>query len=368
MKQFDTSVASPNMSDQSRKFHTLDGMRGVAAALVITRHAPEWFGLSSTNSFLGVDLFFILSGFVIENAYGERLRSGALNVTRFVTLRWIRLTPLFAIASAAGMFIALIQSRHYGTTYDVMRGVALALPNIVLLPSLFQDRPFSYVDVGWTVFYEFVVNIMFAATHRWLSDRALVAVVLAGLGGMTIAMTQGTVDGGWLWSTAWLGLARVMYGFSLGVLLRRYHNRLPRLAIPFPIILALLGAVLMVPSGLPNAGAIEFLTVAFALPLLVHAGTCVEPSHRWFAICTLLGVASYPFYILQNSYIEFARRRVAAIAIDPAPLAPLSGLLLIICWFLVALAVERWLDRPIRGWLSRRLLSRRSMQLLRPRL
>ncbi|NJR13661.1 MAG: acyltransferase [Phyllobacteriaceae bacterium] len=68
-------------------FHVLDGMRGVAALAVVERHKPDFlFGTALPASYLAVDLFFMLSGFVIAHAYEQRLRDG-LSVVRFTLLR-----------------------------------------------------------------------------------------------------------------------------------------------------------------------------------------------------------------------------------------------------------------------------------------
>ena len=60
----------------ARKFHTLDGIRGIAALLIVSRHVP-YLQIDTPESFLAVDVFFVLSGFVIANAYDGRLSSGS---------------------------------------------------------------------------------------------------------------------------------------------------------------------------------------------------------------------------------------------------------------------------------------------------
>src|ERR1700676_365401 len=82
---------------QRDRYLTFDALRGVAALAVVVFHIPELFGLPvQKSSSLAVDLFFILSGFVVEHAYGEHLRH-EMTFSRFMLVRMIRLYPLYVI-------------------------------------------------------------------------------------------------------------------------------------------------------------------------------------------------------------------------------------------------------------------------------
>ena len=87
---------------RKRTFYGLDALRGIAAAVVVTRHAPALFGIGLfPNSSLGVDLFFVMSGFVIAHAYDQRIEKG-LNWRQFLVIRAIRLYPLDLLGTALG--------------------------------------------------------------------------------------------------------------------------------------------------------------------------------------------------------------------------------------------------------------------------
>src|ERR1700722_13356489 len=82
---------------QQQRYVTLDAMRGVAALAVVVFHIPELFGLPhQASSGLAVDLFFILSGCVVEHAYGGHLRR-EMAFSRFIIVRMIRLYPLYVV-------------------------------------------------------------------------------------------------------------------------------------------------------------------------------------------------------------------------------------------------------------------------------
>src|SRR5580698_5736841 len=94
-----------------RKYHTLDGIRGAAALMVLMRHAGFYFGglglyLSKGESYLAVDLFFVLSGFVISEAYDGRLVEG-LSPLEFMKIRVIRLYPLYLLGLLIGTVVTL---------------------------------------------------------------------------------------------------------------------------------------------------------------------------------------------------------------------------------------------------------------------
>jgi len=66
------------------------------------RHVPAFFGpIRVPESFLAVDLFYLVSGFVVAHAYGERLQAGGFFKT-FVKTRLIRLYPLYILGLAIG--------------------------------------------------------------------------------------------------------------------------------------------------------------------------------------------------------------------------------------------------------------------------
>jgi len=85
------------MRVEKRRFVTLDAMRGIAAFLVVLRHtgttAGGWF---PEYSYLAVDLFFILSGFVLAYAYDADFERG-MGFSRFMKKRTLRLAPLYIL-------------------------------------------------------------------------------------------------------------------------------------------------------------------------------------------------------------------------------------------------------------------------------
>jgi peptidoglycan/LPS O-acetylase OafA/YrhL len=110
------------MAESKRTFVTLDGLRGIAALAIVARHAPVLFNSVSIyvqsdigkptalffESYLAVDFFVALSGFVLAHAYGQRLRGG-MPASEFMTVRLIRLYPLYLLALTITSVIAIRQ-------------------------------------------------------------------------------------------------------------------------------------------------------------------------------------------------------------------------------------------------------------------
>ena len=92
-------------------FHSLDGLRGVAAIVVVIYHVFEGYQFVGdkqyiefmNHGYLAVDFFFMLSGFVIGYAYDDRL-SGGMSIWSFFKRRLVRLHPMLVVGTILGLF------------------------------------------------------------------------------------------------------------------------------------------------------------------------------------------------------------------------------------------------------------------------
>jgi peptidoglycan/LPS O-acetylase OafA/YrhL len=101
------------MGRGTRSFVTLDGLRGVAAFVVVVTHGGMALPFEISRAFLAVDFFFALSGFVLAHAYTERLRMGMAPRT-FLLVRFARLYPLYILGTAIGILILVPADRVDG--------------------------------------------------------------------------------------------------------------------------------------------------------------------------------------------------------------------------------------------------------------
>lgn len=335
-------------------FLTLDAMRGIAALAVVIFHARSAFPGLWFPGYLAVDLFFMLSGFVIAHAYDDRLRAG-MTTMAFTRVRLIRLYPMFIVGALLGSLLAAL-SWPNANGADLSAGhIALAtalslffLPNPVTT-SLFLTGPL------WSLFYEMVANIAYAALHRFSRLIVLIAICAVCLLGLVItAVAKNQIDLGSLLREAPWGILRVGYGFCAGVILYRLRHRMPSFRrLPTWAVPAATGLFLLLPIPRAFDGAYGIVFIAVIAPALVIAGSQVEPGPRQARVYEWLGALSYPLYAIHRPVlrITFAGGALGV----PAPLIAVATIigLMFVCPLIV-----RYYDTPVRAWLSH--LNRRS--------
>jgi peptidoglycan/LPS O-acetylase OafA/YrhL len=217
------AIGKMNNAGNGLRFWTLDAMRGVAAIMVVLSHfSPSY----ARHAYLAVDFFFMLSGFVIAQAYRNKLREG-LGVRAFIRARLRRLFPLYA----AGIIIGLLQLvvliflalRHIQWT-DLFVSTVF---NLLMLPSptyFFVQNPmqglFPIDGPAWSMFWELVVNIIFALLLFRLRVRYLLLISIFSFIGLALAATHyDSLNIGWEWPSWYAGLLRVMFAFPVGLIL-----------------------------------------------------------------------------------------------------------------------------------------------------
>lgn len=140
----------------------------MAALMIVQRHTGDWFGLpGGQESYLAVDLFFVLSGVVISNAYESRLKAG-LSFVEFVWLRVVRLYPLYLIGLSFAVAATILSQGGASIHY---------LSRLLIFALLFLPYPRDESDsVGsifplnvpaWSLFFELTANFIYAAIVRF---------------------------------------------------------------------------------------------------------------------------------------------------------------------------------------------------------
>jgi len=339
-----------------RRFLTLDAVRGVAALAVFCLHAgPLIAPVRLPSAFLAVDLFFLLSGFVIDHAYAGKL-AGGLSVRKFVLVRYIRLYPLYLAGLIIGGTSAAISLASGQGVLDSMGFVAVLGAGLMMLPSPTADQdtmlaPFNYP--AWSLMFEMAINIAFVLTFRWLTLPVLLAVAAAAAAGLCwVGHTQGSIDFGANWGLPWVGFLRVTCSFAIGVTMHRL-NRGQYRCTPLVWLLPLLAILPFM--GVGGVGG-ELLIVLVVFPAFVWLAVQLEPpagrSERMFV---LLGNLSYPLYVVHLPTVQVIERALTVLHIDRVTLAPWAGLAIGLMLTMAALGLDRWYDRPVRRWLTQRL-------------
>jgi peptidoglycan/LPS O-acetylase OafA/YrhL len=361
------------MAGRRQVFSALDGMRGVAALIVVERHRPEmFFGTPAHGGHLAVDLFFILSGFVIAYAYAQRLSDG-LGLGRFMLARVIRLYPLYLLATlfGAALFAAQLMVAPEGGARSWDRlAVSLGF-GLIFLPtpmawSFDANALFPINGPAWSLFFELAVNLAFALLILRLTLPVLLTLVAAGavlFGGA--ALWAGTADIGYNAATFLGGFPRVTFGFFMGVMLFRIWQARPDVALPSWLtwaLLALVALTMLWPmpaagSGMPRV-AFEMVVCFVVFPIVVLAGACTQPGPRGARLCAVLGASSYGVYVFHMPASRFVVAAAERLGFDIAALAPLIGVAFLACLFAFAVAIHHAFDVPVRRWLTARLLGK----------
>lgn len=371
MKQGTTSVAP------KPHYEILDGLRGVAALMVLVYHVFEGFSTSPidqrcNHGYLAVQFFFILSGFVVGYAYDDRWTR--MTTGEFFKRRLIRLHPMVLIGILLGAASFLIQgSVQWDGTHVGLSWVMLAmLCTLFMIPA----APHTGVEIRgngelfplngpcWSLFVEYVGNILYALLLRRLSTRALTAVVgVTGIGVTWYAIGNGSGYGhlgvGWTMADHYLeaGLLGMTFCFSTGLLMARVFK--PRqVRGTFWICSLATVALLAVPhlgddTSTWMNGIYDSFCVLIAFPLLVWLGASGKTTdRRSSAVCKFCGDISYPVYVIHypSMYLFYAWVWNNDIAFAQAwPV----GLGLIIGNILLAWVILKVYDLPVRKWLSR---------------
>ena len=373
--------------DTKPHYDLLDGLRGVAALLVVVYHVFEGFsfaeltngagdGLIRTfnHGYLAVDFFFMLSGFVISYAYDDRFRSMSLG--SFFKRRLIRLHPMLLVGVLIGATTFFIQGAvtWSGETVSPQWIALSALLACFMIPALpgvgYEVRgngeAFPLNGPSWSLFFEYIGNILYALILRRL-NKAWLAVVVAftGLGWAWFALTNvsgyGSMGVGWTIDSVNFGggMLRMLFPFALGMLLARHFKPLYVRGAFAWCSLALVGlfAVPYIEGQEPVCmnSVYELFCLAVAFPLIVWLGASgVAGGKKASAVCDLLGQLSYPLYVIHYPFMYLfydfliKEERYTLASAWPQALAVVVGCLLL------AYALLKCYDLPVRRYLARR--------------
>jgi peptidoglycan/LPS O-acetylase OafA/YrhL len=339
-------------AEHDRTYRTLDGLRGVAALMVVTRHAGQVFPANPfPESFLAVDLFFLLSGFVVAAAYEERLLAGQ-PLWGFMRVRLVRLYPLYAAGLGLGLFAHLLAALASGQPPDAVYLFQATAVGLLMLPAVPPLPMGSSALDGptWTLLPELLVNLLYARLVRRLSTPAVWAIVAAGaLGLLVCERVYGTLDGGWWPATFPLVAARLAFSFFLGLAVFRGRRRRARNGVAAWSALALLVVLLALRPAAGWSGAYELLLVLGAFPLLLAAAVRYEPGRPGAGAFAWLGRVSYAVYVIHQPLGVAAGVLLASLGLRAS--WPAAAIFLAACAGLAA-ALDGLYDRPARRWLS----------------
>lgn len=376
MKKQDTKT-----TDSKPHYALLDGLRGVAALLVVWYHVFEGFQFAGNkpvidfinHGYLAVDFFFILSGFVVGYAYDSRWGK-TLTLEGFFRRRLIRLQPMVIMGAVIGAASFLISGmeRWDGTHATLWLTFLAFVCGCLMLPALpgmprevrGNGEMFPLNGPCWSLFFEYIGNIVYALLIRRLSTRLLAVLSFALCCALTwFAVTDqsgyGSIGVGWTVDRTNIlgGMLRMLCPFTMGILMSRLFKPLRQARGAFWTSAALLLIIFHVPyiysdGALSLNGVFEAACIIAVFPLVVwYAASGKTTDIASTRICRFLGDISYPLYIVHYPLMYafymwlIKTRQYTLYETWPAALAAVSASI-ILAWLCLKLY-----DMPVRKWL-----------------
>ena len=346
----------PRISISRHKYRTLDGIRGVAALMVVLRHTGNYFGgIRFTESYLAVDLFFVLSGFVIAEAYNKRLTDG-LTPGQFMRIRLIRLYPLYLLGSLLGVLYLLgiiLAGNHPDTwtAFEIATNAALA---ILMIPTPLTQMLYPINAPSWSLLFELFSNALYAVFYPLLTIGRMFAVVTISAIALCICVYQiGNLDAGFYWKDIIVGIPRVLYSFGAGVLVHRY-KKIHILHFPSWGLIFIVFVILCLAPSSQVRPWFDIIAVIILFPAIVYLASATETKTYWLNnLYALLGATSYGIYVLHvplSKLITIVLKK--GIAFEVAQFAPYTGIVLLMFLVLFTWWVDNHFDQPIRRMAS----------------
>ncbi|MEE0805636.1 MAG: acyltransferase [Prevotellamassilia sp.] len=379
-------------------YEILDGLRGVAAIMVVIFHVVEFFAPHGVqhavnHGYLAVDFFFMLSGFVIGYAYDDRW--GKMSLGSFFKRRLVRLHPMVVLGTIIGFCMFFLVSDSYPKVFEsspelILLCFVMALFMIPTTPGI-DARGWAemniFVDTSWSLTYEYVANILYALFLRHLPKMViafLCVVSVIPLLDMTLGWNlfglfpepQYHIKGGWSITPdqIYVGFTRLSFPFLCGLLISRIlpERITPENPTGSPIRIRggfwwatlLLVTILCVPciggeDGVAN-GLYQVVCIVLLFPLIILMGAGSKTTGSGsMGLCKFLGDLSYPLYIthFQLIFLQMA-------FVHNHPDAELwqkwfVGGGIVVVSILIGYAMLKTYDEPVRHWLTERWLKRK---------
>lgn len=377
------------------RYAILDGLRGVAALVVILFHGFEtyipFFGTQHINhGYLAVDFFFVLSGFVIGYAYDDRW--DRMSTWSFFKRRLIRLHPMVVAGTLFGACLFFFGESDYfsliGGTEPWKFFLCIVLGLLMIPAGTGLDirgwgETNSLNGPNWSLTFEYIGNILYAFVLRRL-PTVMLGMLCVASAFLTMNLALGwdvfgffaqpkyDVIGGWSITPdqMYVGFSRLLYPFLCGLLISRLLPKFITKENPSGSPLGIRGGfwwaslLLVVLFAVPQIGGkscvadglyqVFAIVVMFPVIVLIGAGskTTDKRSAKW---CETLGNLSYPLYITHFPLMYMQMAWVSSHKDSPVWHHVVLNLGILLVAIGIAWAFLKLYDEPVRAWLKKKL-------------
>ena len=373
------------------RYEILDGLRGVAALIVVCFHQLE---ISSTDvmltkyighGYLAVDFFFILSGFVVGYAYDDRWNR--MTTWGFFKRRLIRLHPMIVFAAILGLTffyygIGPVFGEVTNTGFWSLMLITLMMLLMIPVPVNMDIKGWQEITPlngnAWSLMFEYWANLLYGLVirrfPRWLLT---VFVVLCAILTIDVAhdvdmfgflkerQSYYNVNGGWSLTAEqmYLGFARLLFPFFAGLLMAKTLNSSISIFnwkggfwwASLLLVIALFMPTLGGENPTIANGIYEIAAIIIIFPLIVAIGAGSTVSGRTSKVCKFFGEISYPLYLVHQPIVFtlYGTWRATHLEATFSQLMVINIGMMLLSVFL-SYAILRLLDEPVREWLKKK--------------
>lgn len=373
-------------TDTKPHYELLDGLRGVAALIVVCYHIFEGFSFAEitngagdgmirilNHGYLAVDFFFLLSGFVISYAYDGRSK---MKMGDFFKRRLIRLHPMLIMGAFIGMLCFLIggSQQWNGSTVPLYLTLLCFVLSVLMLPAIPSSASevrgngemFPLNGPAWSLFFEYIGNILYILFIRRLSTKILGAFVLL-LGVLHTVFSLGNFSGYGSIGVGWTldgvnfcgGLIRMLFPFTLGMFLSRKFKPL-KIKSAFAICTFLLLLIFSMPyvpgmKLISFNGLYESFCILILFPLILMLGASGKEENKYSSkVNSFLGELSYPLYIVHYPIMYLFYQWLIKTEQYTLSETYLVAMAVVVLSVLLAFLLSRFYDKPLRRYIAKK--------------
>ncbi|MET3911297.1 peptidoglycan/LPS O-acetylase OafA/YrhL [Bradyrhizobium sp. S3.3.6] len=348
----------PTLRVASAEMLHLDMLRFVASAGIVVRHSFEFFFPTAVRSTLPsglalfVDLFFVISGFVIAHVYQGKVDTlpgyGSFlqrRIGRLMPLHWLTLLVSIIIWS---MFVAVGKAGNHEPSYEPL---CIAETAFLLNAMTNCGNGISFSSVSWSIGAEMVMYLIFPL-FAWVALRSklglLVAAVPTLVATIGVDLTQNAVDRSWV--DVWPPL-RALPSFMIGISLFYFRDKLSML--PAPGRLLLLSSMLLLASMVTYTHHLIALGLVYVVAITAVAADTQRTVPAFVACLAPLGQLTYSIYMWHPLIILIVMNAVADKLVHASP--GLMSVFCTICYaiiFVVAYVSYFVIENPARRYID----------------
>ena len=342
-------------------FDALTGLRGLASIWVALGHLYGAKGFLIASSGLGVDIFFVLSGFIISHAHAQDFdgRYSARKFLRFIGLRLSRVYPLHIVTTLALLPMVVLPGfleRFHPNAFSGLNFVAniflVQSWTFFLIPAEYRGPGWSWNVPSWSLSVEWLVYLLFPLTFivvsKFRSPRILIALAIAAIATLliTLSIYFGELSGGGLGKP---GMLKGLAEFTCGIILFRLRQLSPDFKSFAERYCSLTALIFVAVASLETYNPISIFALILIVPGLAESNglfskLCSHPAVRYFGdISFSIYLCHIPLILLSN-YVAFKSGYTEEWSTTIVPRLFLLALIWAVSHF-----TYHWIERPSRS-------------------